>query len=199
MPAMPGPVTDEKSALLASMRQQRQNLRTIAHGLTDEEARSTPSASALSVGSLIKHVTTMESSWMERVDAAPHPAPSDQLSFEEAAAKYRDDHTMSPNEALSGLVAALDAQEAVTEGILANTDLDESVPVPSSAPWWPAEIDAWSVRWVLLHIIEETARHSGHADIIRETLDGATWFELMAATDGMPETPWLKPWSRAAT
>jgi hypothetical protein len=45
-------------------------------------------------------------------------------------------------------------------------------------------VDAWSVRWVLLHLIQETARHAGHADVIRESLDGATMFELMAASEG---------------
>lgn len=199
MPAMPGPVADEKNALLAFLRQQRHNFRTIAYGLTDEQARSAPSASALSVGSLIKHVTATEASWIERVEAAPHPAPSDLLSFEEASAKYGDHHRMLAGETLQGLIAALDAREAATEKVVAAADLDEAVPVPRSAPWWPADLDAWSVRWVLLHILEEVSRHNGHADIIRETVDGATWFELMAAIYGMPATPWLKPWSRNAS
>jgi hypothetical protein len=75
-------------------------------------------------------------------------------------------------------------------------DLDQPVPVPQGVSWFPSDIDAWSVRWVLLHLIQETARHAGHADIIRESLDGATGFELTAAAEGWPETPWLKPWRR---
>ena len=54
------------------------------------------------------------------------------------------------------------------------------------------------MRWVLLHLIQETARHAGHADIIREHLDGATAFELMAAAEGWPATDWLKPWQPPA-
>jgi hypothetical protein len=50
------------------------------------------------------------------------------------------------------------------------------------------------VRWVLLHLIEEIARHAGHADIIRESLDGATAFPLMAAVEGWPPNPWFEPW-----
>jgi hypothetical protein len=42
----------------------------------------------------------------------------------------------------------------------------------------------WSVRWVLFHLIEEVARHGGHADILRESLDGRTFYELMAASEG---------------
>ncbi len=52
------------------------------------------------------------------------------------------------------------------------------------------DIDAWSVRWVLLHLIEETARHAGHADIIREAVDGATAFPLLSAAENWPATPW---------
>jgi hypothetical protein len=46
----------------------------------------------------------------------------------------------------------------------------------------------------LLHLLEELARHAGHADIIREHIDGATMYELMAGAEGWPETDWLKPW-----
>ncbi len=54
-----------------------------------------------------------------------------------------------------------------------------------------------SVRWVLLHLIEETTRHGGHADIIRESLDGATLYPLMAAAEQRPD-PWFEPWESVA-
>jgi hypothetical protein len=66
-----------------------------------------------------------------------------------------------------------------------------------SRPEFPDDIEAWSVRWVLLHLIAETARHAGHADIVRESVDGATAFPLMAAAEGWPATPWRQPWARA--
>ena len=84
--------------------------------------------------------------------------------------------------------------EAVIAGI---PDLGQAVPVPQGVPWYPDDVDAWSVRWVLLHLIAETARHAGHADIVRESIDGATAFPLMAAAEGWPATPWMQPWERA--
>ena len=63
------------------------------------------------------------------------------------------------------------------------TDLDQPVPIPRDVPWFPRDVDFWSARWVLLHLIEETARHAGQADIIRESIDGATFYELMAAAE----------------
>ena len=93
-----------------------------------------------------------------------------------------------------------DEQAARTEEVIAGfDDLGRPVPVPKGVPWFPAEIEAWSVRWVLLHLIEEVARHAGHADIVRESLDGATAIPLMAAVEGWPETPWVTPWRARAT
>ncbi|MGO2005453.1 DinB family protein [Arthrobacter rhombi] len=198
MPAMPGPVADEKSLLLAFLDQQRTNLRTITHGLTEAQSRSTPSASALSIGALIKHVNTCEASWMSRVAAAPHPPAGDAVPFGEAVARYADQYTVTDAETLHALLAELEAQEHETTRIVQAADLDAAVPVPRNAPWFPRDIDAWSIRWVLGHLIEEIARHCGHADIIRESIDGATWFELMAAADGWKETEWLKPWTPPA-
>ncbi len=57
----------------------------------------------------------------------------------------------------------------------------------------PDDVEAWSVRWVLEHLIAELARHAGHADIIRESIDGATMYELVAAAEGMAPQPWLTP------
>lgn len=58
----------------------------------------------------------------------------------------------------------------------------------------PDDVEAWSVRWVLLHLVEETARHAGHADLMRELIDGAKMYELMAAVEGWPDTDWLRAW-----
>mgnify|MGYP003788099115 CR=1 FL=1 len=73
-------------------------------------------------------------------------------------------------------------------------DLDHQIEIDHSVPWNSKDMTHWTVRWVLLHLIQETARHTGHADIIRESLDGATAYPLMAAAEGWPETDWLKPW-----
>ncbi len=69
----------------------------------------------------------------------------------------------------------------------------------TGVPWFPADLEAWTVRWVLLHILEETARHAGHADIIREAIDGATMYPLMAAAEGWAATAWLQPWEPPAS
>jgi uncharacterized damage-inducible protein DinB len=192
MPGQAPPLTVERALLLAYVVQQRDGIRNAAFGLTDEEARLTPTASSLSIGGLVKHVADMERRWIDmmlgrdRGDAAG-----------DRQASYLDNFRLRDDETLAGALAAYDdvarETERVVEGV---ADLNRAVPVPKGVPWFPQDVDSWTVRWVLLHLVEETARHAGHADIIRESIDGATMFPLMAAVEGWPATEWLEPWQR---
>ena len=115
---------------------------------------------------------------------------------DEAEADYGADFVLGSDESLVDVLSDLAACGAETEAAIAGiADLGQPVPVPKGVPWFPDDIDAWSVRWVLLHLIEELARHAGHADIVREAIDGATSFPLMAAAEGWPATPWMQPWT----
>jgi hypothetical protein len=126
--------------------------------------------------------------------AAPEAPPPPPQSVEEQNAAWGDDFRVTDEDTLDALLAALAAQGEVTRSVLRAADLGAAVPVPRDAPWFPKDVEAWSVRWVAMHIVEELARHAGHADIVRESIDGATMYELVAAREGWPETPWLKPW-----
>jgi hypothetical protein len=193
MPGMAPAITDEKELLLAYLAQQRDGLRFAAHGLTDEQARLRPTAGALSIGGLLKHVAATEEHWIDLVAQRER----DRGSHEEREAAYEDTFTMRDDETLVDVIARLDAVAKETETVVSGVALDRAVPVPQGVPWFPDDVDAWSVRWVLLHVIEEIARHAGHADIVRESIDGATMYPLMAAVEGWPETDWLKPWKPA--
>jgi len=111
---------------------------------------------------------------------------------------YLEGFTFGPADTLAAVLDDYDKAAAETEAAVADiADLGQPVPVPKDSPWLPQDVEAWSVRWVLLHLIEETAKHSGHADVVRESIDGATFHPLMAAAEGWPETEWLKPWKPA--
>jgi uncharacterized damage-inducible protein DinB len=184
------PVLDERDGLLAFLAQQRHVLRIAAYGLTDEQARLVPSRSSLSVGGLVKHVASTERGWMDTVLERERPG-----SQAEKISAYAADFQLTDDETLADVLAAYDEAARETEEVMAGiADLGRSVPVPRGVPWFPPDVEAWSVRWVLLHLIQETARHAGHADIVREHIDGATAFPLMAAAEGWPESPWMKPW-----
>lgn len=178
---------DEREALLGFLDRQREGVRNCAHGLTQEQSGLAPSASALSVGGLIKHLARVERNW------------AGLIRQEHRGAGY-EDHLASfqPGEAeLEELLADYARAAAETdETVLAAKDLDQPVPIPKDVPWYPKDIDAWTVRWVVLHLIEETARHAGHADVVRETIDGAQATELLAAVEGWPENGFVKPWRK---
>jgi hypothetical protein len=190
MPGNVPPVADERAGLLGYLAQQRHVLKLAAYGLTDEQARRAPGPGPLTVGGLIKHVAHTERGWIDVMQQRPSRG---------GEAEYEENFRLGPGETLAGVVAFYDEVAAETDAILADVDLDLPVPVPRGVPWYPQDVDAWSARWVVLHIIEETARHAGHADMVREAVDGATAFPLMAAAEGWPATEWLQPWSPAPT
>jgi hypothetical protein len=186
MPGQAPPLADERELLLAFIAQQRDGIRNAAYGLTDEQARLTPSTSSLSVGGLVKHAIDMEKGWIDMVL---------QRERETSPSHYEDNFRLSPDETLAAVLATYDEVALETAAVIGGiADLNQAVPVPKGVPWFPQDIDAWSVRWVLLHLIEEIGRHAGHADLVRESIDGATMYELMAAAEGWPATDWLKPW-----
>ena len=195
MPALAPPVADERSALREFLAYHQSAYFAVAYGLTDEQARLTPTVSALSIGGLVKHATGVQSTWMARVAAAPGAPPKDTRPFEEIAKEFGDQHVMRPDETLAGLLGAFEEQNAKSLHLAETADLDAVVPVPDDIPWFPTNIKAWSVRWVILHVINELARHAGHADIIRESIDGATMYELIAGLENWEPRPWVKPWS----
>ena len=194
MPALAPPVADERSALREFLAFHQSAYFAVSYGLTDEQARSTPTVSALSIGGLVKHATEMQRTWMARVDAAPDAPPKDTRPFAEIAKEFGDQHVMRLDETLAGLLDAFEAQNAESLRLVETSDLDAEVPVPQDIPWFPKNQRAWSVRWVILHVINELARHAGHADIIRETIDGATMYDLIAGLENWEPQPWAKPW-----
>ncbi len=164
---------DERSTLIEFLRQQRYVLKVAAYGLTDQQAQAAPSVSALSVGGIIKHVALTERHWMQRiVEGRELETPPE--------AEYEDGFRFLEGETLEGWLAFYDEVAAETERIISSSELDRLVPIPKGVPWFPQDEENWSLRWVLLHLIEETSRHAGHADIVRESVDGATGFQLLA-------------------
>jgi uncharacterized damage-inducible protein DinB len=188
MPLNVPPVSGETESLLAFLAQQRAAAGNAAYGLTDDQARLTTTGSTLSIGGLIKHLAAAERGWIDRLEGCDTSDPTDYTAYL-AQFQMNDDETLADMLKLYGEAAA--RTDEVVAGL---ADLGQVVELPKGVPWFP---EAASVRWIVLHLIEETARHAGHADIIRESLDGASAGALMAAVEGWPETDWVKPWKPA--
>ncbi|MGW0017939.1 DinB family protein [Rhodococcus sp. NPDC003382] len=169
--------TGERADILDILAEQREMLLITARNLTDEQARTRSTVSDLTVGGLIKHVTATEKTWIATIRNL-----DDTTTFDMESAMVQ--YYMNDDETLAGLLEAYAEVARETERfVLALDDLDLQVPLPT-APWAP-EREWWSARKVLLHIIRETAHHSGHADIIRESLDGANSTMQRGADAGM--------------
>jgi hypothetical protein len=195
---MPPPADGERQTLTEFLAFNQNAFFSVAHGLTDEQARSTPSVSALSIGGLVKHAAAVQRGWAERAASAPDFPPPDPRPIEEQMAEFQDQYVMRDDETLGGLLEDLRKTNAEVLAVFAEKDLDTPVPVPAEVPWFPKDVESWPVRWVALHLVEELTRHAGHADIIRESIDRATMYELMAAREEWPETDFIKRWRPAS-
>ncbi|MEU6564561.1 DinB family protein [Nocardia nova] len=164
-------VTGECAVVLEVLRKQRAFLRSTTRDLTDAQAAQRSTVSELCLGGLIKHVASVERTWVdfitEGASSQKNFADMTEADFQQRADEFR----MLPGETLAGVLEAYDEIARRSDAMVAGlTDLNATWPLPE-APWFQER--EWSTRQVLLHIIAETAQHSGHADIIREAIDGA--------------------------
>jgi len=159
----------ERADLQQTLTKHRGFLRQTVRGLTDDQASQRATSSELCLGGIIKHVALTEQFWAEFIRMGPVASES---GGEGAAEAHAAGFRMADGETLEILVARYDQVAQRTDELLASVpSLDASQPLPQ-APWFEPGA-RWSVRRVLLHIIAETAQHAGHADIIRESIDGA--------------------------
>ncbi|XVQ12192.1 DinB family protein [Spirillospora sp. CA-255316] len=162
----------ERADLLAALAKQRHFLRFTVRDLTDEQAGRRTTASELCLGGLIKHVAAVERGWGDFILEGPSAMGDFSDMTDEDLAERVDQFRMLPGDTLSGVLEEYaDVARRTDELVATLPDLNAAHPLPK-APWNPPG-EQWSARRVFLHIVAETAQHAGHADIIRESLDGA--------------------------
>ena len=181
-------VHTETETLAGYLGLQLEAIRASAYGLTEAQARSTPCRSSLSIGGLIKHATYVCQGRQRRGDGGA-------VVTAESYALFNGSFALTEAETLAGAMAEFDAAVAT---YLA--DVGESDPAADDleppAPWFGRnEATRTKHRYYLVHHVEEFARHAGHADIIREQIDGATSPELLAAVHGRPANNFVTPWA----
>ena len=153
----------ERAGLIRFLDYQRAALIKKLDGISEADARCAPTVSSLSLLSLVKHSAIWERRWFQIV-AAGQLVPGEWP--EQVQGTSDQTFGLTDDDSVDTILASYREQIAASNQILADFDLD--------APCvWPPMADK-NLRWVALHLIEETARHAGHADIIRETIDGTT-------------------------
>ena len=160
----PEPSADERVTLTGFLDWYRATILMKIDGLTDEQARTRFVGSDTSLLGLVRHLTEVERNWFRR-RLRGEDAPPLYYSDADPDGDFHPDSTgRSPRPSRRTNASA------TSRVIVADTaSLDELTVVPISGYDAPV-----SLRWILVHMIEETARHAGHADILRELIDGAT-------------------------
>jgi uncharacterized damage-inducible protein DinB len=151
----------ERDGLVNILDAQRVGLVRKVEDVSDASARESPTVSSLSLLGLLKHAATWEHRWFHVImagEASPDGWPEVQPEPHDA------DFVVASGDTVADLLADYRAQIAKSNAIIASRQLDDACV--------RSDLVECNLRYVLLHMIEETARHAGHADIIRETLDG---------------------------
>ena len=180
MPLFPATCPTERENLLEWIDVALVNARSIVHGLDAGQLRARPlPSSELTLGWLILHIGEVAEGWLGRAAAAPN-APETGRSLPEQFAWAEAVNRVDPDATAEEILAEYDRRCAAGLAHLRAADLDAPVPVPEEMPWYPPGLPAFNGRWAALHALNEIARHSGHADILREAIDGRTMYELIA-------------------
>lgn len=172
----------EADDIISALALHRELFLTTAKDLSDDQARMRSSVSELTIGGLIKHVSATERGWLSFAKGETTGAGTDldwsSVDWEdpspealEAIQSREREFTLLPDETLAQVVAEFVATAEATAAFLRDCDLNLERPLPE-APWFEPGTQ-WSTRRVALHLLAEMTQHAGHADIIREGIDGA--------------------------
>lgn len=163
---IPPPQADERAMLEAWLDFHRDTLALKCAGLDDRQLRlASVTPSSMSLLGLVQHMAIVERNWFQRVFAGQDMPP-----LSEAGDK--DGFTLAPDRGIDEALARWRTEVARSREAAAAASLDDTGKLSGrEAAYLGGQV---SLRWILVHMIEEYARHNGHADLIRESIDGAT-------------------------
>ena len=159
----------ERESLEAFLDYYRAVMLNKLRGVSEEDAAKRLVPSGTTLGGLVKHLAEAEHRWFELIlNRMPFEAKPDKDRLAEFA--------VTPGETVDGIIASYEAQRERSRSSAAGLDLDYC---------GVREGQEYSLRWIYLHMIEETARHAGHADILRELIDGSVGDGGLVVWDGL--------------
>jgi hypothetical protein len=181
---------DEITTITNYVDQQLAAIRAALLGLTEDQARTTPCRSALSVGGIVKHVAYGMRGAILVIGGTGEQVVPDEAAF----ADYLASFTLTDQETAEGVVREFDDARRAYLTAMGQADPDADIMAPP-APWHgiydarPAKL-----RYYLVHQVEEMARHAGHADILREQLDGLAVPALVMTMEGAAANQFFQPY-----
>jgi uncharacterized damage-inducible protein DinB len=156
----------QKTHLLRALRAGREALLWKLEGLSERDVRWPVVPTGTNLLGLVKHVASVEAGYLGDVFGRPWPEP---LPWFEDGAEPNADMWATADESRASVLGLYERVRAHSEATVAALPLD----APGVVPWWsPGKRDV-TLHQVLVHLVAETSRHAGHADLVRELLDGA--------------------------
>ena len=186
-------IDDEITGLVRYLDQQLDALRAAALGLSEEQIRARPCRSALSIGGLLKHATYCMRGAVDRLASGTTP-----VLDEAAYAVYGASFALADGETGAGALAEFDQVRVAY--LAAVAALDPAAPTTEPPAPWLGIFDERpaNARYFVVHQIEEMARHAGHADIIREEIDGMSVSAIVLSEEGAPASEVFDPYVATA-
>lgn len=182
---------NESETFVGYIDEMLQGIRNAAYGLTDEQAQSRPCRSRLSVAGVIKHTTWVMRQTVPRFEGGGRDTEPGSAA---GAAEFMASFTPTADETLESLLEAFDTTRTAYLKAIEGLDPAEEIAV-GPQPWIDRHQTEYATqRMLLAHHIDEFARHAGHADILREQVDGAKAMPLAFAVEGRPGNPFVEPW-----
>ncbi len=161
---------DEATTLVAFLNFQRDTLRWKCSGLTAEELARPLAPTTMTLGGLLKHVAVVEAGWLNQTFAGGVQKPSwfDEIDHDNPDWSFTTGASASPEQLFGWFDESIEVSNRVIANALAGPDGLASLSEEFE------DGQRFSLRWILCHLIEEYARHNGHADLLREAIDGTT-------------------------
>jgi uncharacterized damage-inducible protein DinB len=171
-------MSDEKADLLRYLRGAREALLWKLDGLSERDVRRPMTRTGTNLLGLVKHLAMVEAGYFGVTFGRPYPEP---IPWGLPDAEPNEDMWATAEQSRADLVALYGRVAAHVDATIEALDLD----APGRVPWWPPDRAATTLHRILVHVIAETNRHAGHADLVRELLDGSAG--LRPDNDNLPE------------
>ncbi len=163
--ASPSNLADPKATLVDYLQNARDAIVWKLDGLSEYDARRPMTATGTNLLGLVKHLASVELGYLGDTFDRPH---GEDLPWHSEDADPNDDLYATPDETREAILALYRRAWAHGAETIEALDLDAT----GQVPWWPPERRQVTLHQVLVHLVAETCRHAGHADIVREMIDG---------------------------
>lgn len=165
-PALDPRAPDLAELLLRYLQREREHLLNTLDGLSEHDVRRPLTPTGTSLLGLLKHTAGVEMGYLGACVGRPFPNPP--AWDDDAVYEAGDDMWATAEESREELVDLYRRVWAHSDASVRELGLD----APAQVPWWPEERRETTLGWLLVHHLDETAHHAGHADVVRETIDG---------------------------